>query len=126
MRKYVLTKLCCLLCIFLMAKPTYALETATLVEACKDRNNTNFNFCLGYIGGIYEGVRLQFDYLNMVRLAQGLPQTEKIWCMALDASYEAMVSEFLKFIDDNPQYSMDGIYAEVAVYSFFSDRFNCS
>jgi hypothetical protein len=115
----------CFLLLF-QAEPIYALQTATLVEACKNKNDKNFNFCMGYIGGMYEGVRLQFDYTNTMRLALGQSEDPHIWCAPHDSSYEIMAGEFLKFTADNPQYARNEIYAEIAVYSFFSDRFNCS
>jgi hypothetical protein len=107
------------------AAPLFAMKTLILLQACEGQNQRNFGFCMGYIGGLYEGVLLKEEYDNTIRYAQGLERKEKSWCVPIDKSFEIIANEFIVFLSEHPNFVTNDIDAQVSVNAFFSDVFNC-
>lgn len=114
---------CMFLCI--STKPSLAISTEMLAEACKSKNTHNAGFCIGYIGGIYEGILLNADYENQLRSVKGKSIKPPPWCVPEGTQYTEMSSEYLKFLDTYPNFIDNSVYAEISVYAFFSDIYGC-
>lgn len=80
---------------------------------------------MGYLGGVFEGVILDSDYEDDTRWAEGKDRLGRQWCWPQNTSYEEIAADFVQFMLDNPGYATNDIFAEVAVYSFFSDQAQC-
>lgn len=110
---------------FLNISAAEAMSTSTLAQACKDVSSFNTGFCVGYIGGIYEGILLSNEYENLTRSVQGKSTKDKSWCLPEGTEFNDMLDAFLKFLNDYPSFVSNDIDAEVAVHSFFSGVYGC-
>jgi hypothetical protein len=94
--------------------PNSDASTAAFVALCQNRADVEAqNFCFGFGEGVYQSFVMQRS-----------PNTKSTICVPKGMSRDAVLSDFLVWMQARPQYNGD--YAAKTIIRFLSSRYPCA
>jgi len=94
--------------------PNSDASTAAFVALCQNRADVEAqNFCFGFGEGVYQSFVMQRG-----------PNSKPTICVPKGMSRDAVLSDFLVWTQDRPQYNAD--YAAKTIIRFLSSRYPCA